>query len=157
MADQIPGITSLDTTPPSSAVIMDGANQEQNDNNGENAKSDADTRRGTDLTQVAAVRDGAIRTELPPLVRPRLEKELTDAVERHFNGPHRNMSIQGKVLRRYSTLEEAMVYAVDAPRCGGVTLSGFKRYECREGRMYKQQLDESVWIKLPSEAPLPLA
>ena len=54
MADQIPGITSLDTTPPPSAPIVDGANQEQNDNNGENAKSDADTRRGMDLTQVAA-------------------------------------------------------------------------------------------------------
>lgn len=107
----------------------------------------------TDLSQVKAVRDEAIRTELPPLVKPRLEKDLTEAVQRHFNGPHRNMSIQGKVLRRYGTLEEALIYAVDAPRCGGVTLSGFKRYECREGRMYHQQVDEDLWLKLPAEVP----
>jgi len=111
--------------------------------------------RGVGFTQIKAVREEAIRTDLPPLVRPRLEQDLTGTVQRHFNGPHRNMSIQGKVLRRYGTLEEALIYAVDAPQCGGITLSGFRRYECREGRMYKQQLDESLWLKLPTEVPAP--
>jgi len=38
---------------------------------------------------------------------------------------------------------------MDNEACGGVTLSGLKRYECREGKMYRSTLDESLWIKLP--------
>ena len=60
-----------------------------------------------------------IRTELPPLVKPKMETQLVETVSRHFEGPMPNMSIEGKVLQRYSTLEEAQVYCLDNAACGG--------------------------------------